>query len=194
MQLSKHMKLKKKENQNVDTLFLLRMKKSIHRRSYRDKVWSRPWRNDHPDTASLWIHPINNHKPQTLWQIPKRACWQEPDIAVSCRALPVPGKYWSVCSQSSIRWSTTFPVKEPEKVSRELKVWGPIGVTSIWTNQYPGAPWNYTTNQRKHMVELVALAMYVFKDGLVSHKWGERPLVLWRLYSLVHGNARNGSG
>ena len=42
----------------------------------------------------------------------------------------------------------------------------------------PRAPWNYTTNQRKHMVEHVALAIFVAEDGLVSHQWEERPLVL----------------
>jgi hypothetical protein len=31
----------------------------------------------------LGIHPINNHQTQTLWQMPRRACRQEPDIAVS---------------------------------------------------------------------------------------------------------------
>jgi hypothetical protein len=40
------------------------------------------------------------------------------------------------------------------------------------------APWNYTTNQRKHMVELVALAIYLSEDGPVGHQWEERPLVL----------------
>jgi hypothetical protein len=40
------------------------------------------------------------------------------------------------------------------------------------------APWNYTTNQRKHMVELVTLDIFVAEDGLVSHQWEERPLVL----------------
>jgi hypothetical protein len=35
--------------------------------------------------------------------------------------------------------------------------------------QSPKAPWNYTTNQRKHMVELVALAIYVAEYGLVAH-------------------------
>jgi hypothetical protein len=34
------MKLKKKEDQSVDTLFLLRMGKNSHGRSYRDKVLS----------------------------------------------------------------------------------------------------------------------------------------------------------
>jgi hypothetical protein len=37
------------------------------------------------------------------------------------------------------------------------------------------APWNYTTNQRKHMVELVALAIFVAEDCLVGHQWEERP-------------------
>ena len=42
----------------------------------------------------------------------------------------------------------------------------------------PRAPWNYTTNQRKHMVGPVALAIYVAEDGLVGHQGEERPLVL----------------
>jgi hypothetical protein len=35
--------------------------------------------------------------------------------------LPVPGKYRSGCSQSSIGWSTKSPMKELEKVSTKLK-------------------------------------------------------------------------
>jgi hypothetical protein len=39
-QFAKHMKLKKNEDQSVDTLPLLRIgKKNTHGRSYRDKVW-----------------------------------------------------------------------------------------------------------------------------------------------------------
>jgi hypothetical protein len=37
---------------------------------------------------------------------------------------------------------------------------------------------NHTTSQRKHMVELVALAIFVAEDGLVRHQWEESPLVL----------------
>jgi hypothetical protein len=57
-------------------------------------------------------------------------------------------------------------------------------------------PGYYTTNQRKYMVELVALAVYVAEDDLICHQWEERPLVLWRLYAPVYGTARtrNGSG
>jgi hypothetical protein len=35
----------------------------------------------------------------------------------------------------------------------------------------PRATWNHTTNQRKHIVELVALAVYVAEDGLIDHQW-----------------------
>ena len=66
-------------------------------------------------------HPINNHQTQTLWQMPTRACWQEPDIAVSWEALPVPGKYRSGCSQSSSGQSTGSPMKELKKGHKELK-------------------------------------------------------------------------
>jgi hypothetical protein len=70
-------------------------------------------------------------------------------------------------------------MKELEKVPRELKG----AEASQKGHQYeltrtPRALWNYTTNQRKHMVALVALAIYVAEDGLVSHQWEERPLGL----------------
>jgi hypothetical protein len=36
----------------------------------------------------------------------------------------------------------------------------------------------------------VSLVACVAEDGLVSHQWEERPLVLQRLYALVQGNTR----
>ena len=42
-------------------------------------------------------------------------------IAISCEAMPVPGKYINGCSQSSIGWNTGPPMKELEKLSKELK-------------------------------------------------------------------------
>jgi hypothetical protein len=42
-----------------------------------------------------------------------------------------------------------------------------------------------TTNQRKHMVGLLALAAYIAEDGLVGHQWEERPEVLWLFYAPV---------
>jgi hypothetical protein len=35
-----------------------------------------------------------------------------------------------------------------------------------------------TTNQRAHMVGLMAPAAYAAEDGLVGHQWEERPFVL----------------
>jgi hypothetical protein len=43
------------------------------------------------------------------------------DIAVSCEVMPVPGKYRSGCSQSTIGWNTGPPMEELEKVPKELK-------------------------------------------------------------------------
>jgi hypothetical protein len=51
------------------------------------------------------------------------------DIAVSCEALPVPGKYISGCSQSSIRWNTGPPMEKLEKAPKELK-----GSANRWNN------------------------------------------------------------
>jgi hypothetical protein len=80
--------------------------------------------------------------------MPTRACWKEPDIAVSWDVLPEPDKYRSECSQPSIGQSIGSPKKELEKVPRswrhlhlEYPEWysrcSPIGGTTIWTNQYP---------------------------------------------------------
>jgi hypothetical protein len=69
--------------------------------------------------------------------------------------------------------------KGARDIPRELK-----GSEAPWEeHQYelistPRAPWNYITNQRKHMVELVALAIYVAEDDLVGHQGEERPYAL----------------
>jgi hypothetical protein len=61
------------------------------------------------------------HQTQTLLHMPERFCGRDPVIAVSCEAMPVPGKYRSGCSQSAIRWNTGPPVEKLEKVPKELK-------------------------------------------------------------------------
>jgi hypothetical protein len=43
------------------------------------------------------------------------------NIRLLSEAVPVPGKYRSGCSQSSIGQSTGTPMKELEKVPKELK-------------------------------------------------------------------------
>jgi hypothetical protein len=99
IQLTKYMKFTKKEEQSVDTLILLRRgKQNTHGRSYRDKVWSRDWRNDYPEIIHLGIHPIYSNQTQILLWMPRCACWQETDIAVSWDALPQLDKYRIRCS------------------------------------------------------------------------------------------------
>ena len=53
--------------------------------------------------------------------MPARFCWKDPDIAVLCEAMPVPGKYRSGCSQSAVGWNTGSPIEELEKVPKKLK-------------------------------------------------------------------------
>jgi hypothetical protein len=76
---------------------------------------------DHPETATPGVHPIISHQKQTLLHRPARFCGKDLDIAVSCEAMPVPSKYRSGCSQSSIGWNTGPPMEELEKVPKELK-------------------------------------------------------------------------
>jgi hypothetical protein len=64
------------------------------------------------------VHPIISHQTQTILHIPARFCRKDPDIAVSCEAMPVPGKYRSGCSQSAIGWNTGPPMEELEKVPK----------------------------------------------------------------------------
>jgi hypothetical protein len=86
----------------------------------------------------LGIHPIISHQTQTLLHMPERFCWRDPVIAVSYEAMPVPGKYTSGHSQSSIGWNTGPPNgKARESTQGAEGVCNPIGGTTIWTNQYP---------------------------------------------------------
>jgi hypothetical protein len=83
----------------------------------------------------LGIHPINN---QTLLQMPTRFCWQEPDIAVSCEALPGLANTEVAAHSHPLDGAQGPQMKELEKVTMELKgVCSPIGWTTKWTNQYP---------------------------------------------------------
>jgi hypothetical protein len=82
--------------------------------------FARP-RGRRKDGPSRGIHPIISNQTQKLLHMPARFCWKDPDIAVPCEAMPVPGKYRSGCSQSSIGWNTGPPMEELEKVPKELK-------------------------------------------------------------------------
>ena len=106
VQFAKHVKLKKKEDQSVDTSVLLRRGNKIPKEGVTETNFGAETEGmTIQKLPHLGIHLINNHQTQTLLQMPTRACWQEIDIAVSWEALPVPDKYRSGCSQSSIRKS-----------------------------------------------------------------------------------------
>ena len=83
------------------------------------------------------------------------------------------GKYRRGCSQSSIRWNTGFLKKELEKVPKELKVEQQYELTST--------PQNCVSSS------------YVAEDGLVSHQWEEKSLVLGRSYPQYRGIPGPGS-
>jgi hypothetical protein len=70
------MKLKKKEDQSVDTLILLRRGNKIPPKIWEElQIQSAEQRlKDGQRLPHLGIHPINNHQTQTLLQMPTRAC------------------------------------------------------------------------------------------------------------------------
>jgi hypothetical protein len=65
-----------------------------HGRSWRGRGW------DGDDLSTIFIDEIPLHK------INVKKNPSDPDIAVLYEAMPVPGKYRSGCSQSSIGWNT----------------------------------------------------------------------------------------
>jgi hypothetical protein len=78
------MKLKKKEDKNVDTSILLRRGNKIPMEGVIEtKFGAKTKGMTIQKLPHLGIHPINNHQTQTLLQKPGRACLQEPDKAVS---------------------------------------------------------------------------------------------------------------
>jgi hypothetical protein len=115
-------KIKKREDQWVDTSFLLRIGNKIPMKGVKETKFGanmKGWtiqRLTHPG-----IHPIISHQTQTLLHMPERFCWRDPVIAVSNEAMPGRSKYRSGCSQSSIRWNTGPPMEKLEKAPKELK-------------------------------------------------------------------------
>ena len=91
---------------------------NTHGRTYRDKVWSWEKRKDHPEIAPPGDA---SHQTQTILHMPANFSWQDPGIAIYCEAIPVPGKYRSGYSQSSIGWYTRPLMWNLEKVPKELK-------------------------------------------------------------------------
>jgi hypothetical protein len=89
IQFAKHMKLKKKEDQSVDTSFLLIMGNKIPMEGVTETKFKAETerrtiqRLPHPGT-----HPINNHQTQTVLNMPARL-WE--DFMPQYRGMPGPG-------------------------------------------------------------------------------------------------------
>jgi hypothetical protein len=75
--------------------------------------------------------------------------------------------------------SVGSPKEELETGLKELR-----GFTVPWGEQQcqqtrpPGAPWDYTTNQRVHMERHMAPDTFVAEGDLIGHQWEEQPLGL----------------
>ena len=140
----------------MDTLFLLRIGNKIPTKGVTETEFGakmKGWtiqRLPHPG-----IHPIFSHQTQTLLHIPARFCWKDPNIAVFCEAMPVPGKYRSGCSQSSIRWNTGPPMEKLEKAPKELK-----GSATLWVEQ---------------QYELTSTPRAPVSSCICSRRWPSRP-------------------
>ena len=106
----------------MDTLALLRMGNKIPTEGVTEtKIGAETEARTMQRLPHSGIHNIISHQMQTLLHMPARFCLHDLDIAVSCEAMPVPGKYRSRCSQSSIEWNTGPKMEELEKGPKELK-------------------------------------------------------------------------
>jgi hypothetical protein len=77
------MKLKRKEDQSVDTLILLGRESKIPMEGVTEtKCGAETEGMTMQRLPHLGIHPINNYHQTLLW-MPTRVCLQEPDTAVS---------------------------------------------------------------------------------------------------------------
>jgi hypothetical protein len=78
------MKLKKKEDLHVDSFVLHRRENKILTGGNTEKKYGGETEGKVIQRLpNLGIHPIYCHQTQTLLWMPRCACWQDPDIAVS---------------------------------------------------------------------------------------------------------------
>ena len=116
IQFAKHNKIKK-EDQCVDTSFLLRIGNKIPTEGITETTFGakmKGWTIQR--LPHLEIHPIISHQTQTLLHMPARFCWKDLDIALSCEAHSGEAR---------------------ESTQGAEGVCNPIDGTTIWTNQYP---------------------------------------------------------
>ena len=125
-----HIKLKRKEDQSVDT----------KEEQYSTKCGAETEGKVIQRLPHLGICPIYSYQSPTLLWMPTSAWWQEPDIVVSWKALLVRDKYRRGCSQPTSGLSTGSSMWARERTEGAEGVCSPIRWTTIWTNQYLKAP------------------------------------------------------
>ena len=116
------MKLKKKEDQSVDTSFLLRMGNKIPMVGITETKFRAETEGRTTRVCATW-----GSIPYTTTK-PRHYCICQKDFADRTlielslvRLCPVPGKYRSGCSQSSVGWNTGPLMEDLEKITKELK-------------------------------------------------------------------------
>ena len=128
IQFVKHIKLKKKADQSVDTSFLLRMGSKIPMKGVTETKFGAGtigWTTQM--LPHLGIHPIISHQSRHYSiHMPARFCWNWPWI--SCFMWGY-ASAWKIkksgCSQSSSGWHTGSSMEELEKVPKELRALQP---------------------------------------------------------------------
>ena len=152
----------KKEDQRVDTSFLLRIGNKYPWKELQRQAWSWDKRITIQKLPHPGIHPLISHQTDTIAYASKillKGPWYSCLLRGYASAWQI--QKWMLIV---IYW---MEHRAPNGIARESTqgaqgVCNPIGGTTIWTNQYPP--------------ELVSLAAYVSEDGLVSHQWKERPI------------------
>ena len=125
IQFPKHKKIKK-EDQRVDTSFLLRIGNKISMEGVAEtkfRAKMKGWIIHR--LPYLGIHPIISYQTQTLLHMPTRSCWKDPDIVSHVRLCQCLANT-EVDAHSHLGWNTGPPVEELEKVPKELKGSGTI--------------------------------------------------------------------
>ena len=154
IQLAKHMKLKKKEDQSVDTLILLRRGNKISMEGVTETKCGAEIKGMAIQKLShLGIHSLNNHQTQILIADANKCllsgAWYTCLLRVSASAWLIQKWMLSVIHRMEHR--------VPNEGARESTqgaegVCSPIGGTTIWTNQYPQSSLglNYHQSKKTH--------------------------------------------
>jgi hypothetical protein len=87
IQFAKHKKIKKRQDQLVDTSSLLRIGNKMPMKGVTETKFGAKTKGcSIQRLPHLGIHQIISHQTQTLFHMPARFCRRDPDIAVSCEA------------------------------------------------------------------------------------------------------------